>query len=84
MHLKLGIQEFRRKYVLVPTDKAANNIVVVCRLYYVNTLKQELDGTRAYQKTDTDKMSVVNAYLNEFPAKFSVCVNERSYNVLVT
>ena len=28
-HLKLGIQEFHRKYVLVPADKASNNIVVV-------------------------------------------------------
>ena len=28
-HLKLGIQEFHRKYVLVPADKAENNIVVV-------------------------------------------------------
>ena len=27
--LKLGIQEFYRKYVLVPADKAANNVVVV-------------------------------------------------------
>ena len=30
-HLKQGIQEFHRKYVLVSVDKAANNIVVVCR-----------------------------------------------------
>ena len=28
-HLKEDIQEFHRKYVLVPTDKAANNVVVV-------------------------------------------------------
>ena len=28
-HLKLGIQEFHRKYVLAPADKAANNVVVV-------------------------------------------------------
>ena len=47
-HLKQAIQEFHRKYVLVPADKDANNVVVVCRLHYVNTLKQELDGTRAY------------------------------------
>ena len=52
-HLKQGIQEFHRKYVLVPAYKAANNAVVVCRLHYVNTLKQELDGTRAYLETDT-------------------------------
>ena len=75
-HLKQGIQEFHRKYVLVPTDKAANNVVVACRLHYVNTLKQELDGTRAYLETDTDEMSVVNAHLNDSPVKFFVCVNE--------
>ena len=28
-HLKQGIQDFHRKYVLVPEDKAANNVVVV-------------------------------------------------------
>ena len=84
-HLKQGIQEFHRKYVLVSADKAANNVVVVCMypkdltlifIHYINTLKQELDGTRAYQKTDTDEMFVVNAHLNELPVKFSVCVNE--------
>ena len=75
-HLKQGIQEFHRKYILVPADKAANNAVVVCRLHYINTLKQELDGTRAYQETDTDEMSVVNAHLNELPVKFSVSINE--------
>ena len=75
-HLKQDIQEFHRKYVLVPADNAANNVVVVCRLHYINTLKQELDGTRAYQDIDSDEMSVVNAHLNELPVKFSVCVNE--------
>ena len=63
-HLKQGIQEFHRKYVLVPADKAANN-VVVCRLHYINTLKQEFDGTRAYKQTDSDEISVVNAHLSE-------------------
>ena len=28
-HLKQGIQEFHRMYVLVPADKAANNVIVV-------------------------------------------------------
>ena len=45
-HLKQGIQEFHRKYVLVPADKAANNIVAVCQLHYIKTLKQELNGTK--------------------------------------
>ena len=28
-HLKKGIQEFHRRFVLAPADKAANNVVVV-------------------------------------------------------
>ena len=63
-HLKQGIQEFHGKNVLVPADKAVNNIVVVCRLstcfhfvvpYLLNTLKPELNGTKAYKETSTDE-----------------------------
>ena len=28
-HLKKGIQDFHRRFVLAPADKAANNVVVV-------------------------------------------------------
>ena len=34
--------------------KAANNVVVVCWVHYINTLKQELNGTKAYEKTFID------------------------------
>ena len=36
-------------YVLVPADKASNNVVVNGRLYYINTLKRELFDTNAYK-----------------------------------
>ena len=39
-HLKQGIKNFNGKYVLVPADKAANNVVVVCRVHYINALKR--------------------------------------------
>ena len=47
-YLKSGIEEFHRKCVVVPADKAANNVVDVWRLHYINTLKQELSGTKAF------------------------------------
>ena len=76
-HLKQGIQDFHRKYVLVPADKAANNVVVVWRLHYINTLKQELSGTKAYKGTSEEEKSVVNGHCNHLALKFSVCVKER-------
>ena len=36
-------------YVFVPADKAANNVVIVWQLYYINTLKRELVDTNAYK-----------------------------------
>ena len=48
---KLGIQEFHKKYVLFPADRAAKNIVVVWWLHHINILKQELSGTKAYKET---------------------------------
>ena len=74
-HLKQGIQEFHRKYVLVQADKAANN--VVCPLHYINTLKQELNGTKAYEETSIDEKSVVYSHSNEIPNMFAVDVKER-------
>ena len=49
------------KYVLVPADKAINNIVGVRRLYYVDTLKRELIGANAYkmQASLTEKIIVM-------------------------
>ena len=66
-HLKQGIQEFHRKYVLVP----ANNFVVVCRSHYINTLIQELNGTKAYEETSINENSVVYSHSNEIPKKFT-------------
>ena len=76
-HLKQGIQEFHWKYVLVPADKDASNVVFVCRLHCINILKKELGGTKAYEETSIDEKSVVYSHSNEIPKKFGVDVKER-------
>ena len=39
------------------------DLCLLVPFHYINTLKQELDGTRAYKETDSDEISVVNAPL---------------------
>ena len=75
--MKQAIQEFHRKNVLVPADKAANKIVVVRRLHYINTLKRELKGTKAYEETSAEEKTVVKSRSNELPYKFAVNVRGR-------
>ena len=76
-YLKQGIQKFHRKYVLAPADKAANNVVVVWRLHYINTLIQELGSTKTYKRIYTDERSIVNAHSIEITAKFAVSIKEK-------
>ena len=63
-------------------DKAANNVVVVCRLHHINTLKQKLNGTKAYEETSIDEKSVVYSHSNEIPKTIAVDVKERQEGFL--
>ena len=45
-------------------------------LHYINTLNQELSGTKAYKETSEEEKSVVNGHYNHLALKFSVCVKE--------
>ena len=46
-------------------------------LLYINTLKQELNGTKAYEETSIDEKSVVYSHSNKIPNTFAVDVKER-------
>ena len=43
----------------------------------MNTLKQELSGTKAYKETSEEEKCVVNGHCNHLALNFSVCVKER-------
>ena len=43
----------------------------------MNTLKQELNGTKANEETSIDEKSVVNSHSNEIHNKFAVDLKER-------
>ena len=41
-HVMAHLKELQEKYVLVPADKAGNNIIFVCKYYYIYILMEEL------------------------------------------
>jgi hypothetical protein len=44
------LQDFHSKYVLVPADKAANNVIVVCKKYYLEVVLRETTLTSTYER----------------------------------
>ena len=72
--MKKGVQEFHRKFVLVPADKAAYN-VCKCTIL-INTLKQELSTAMTYEHNLREGKSVVDRHRCHMAAKFGVFVDE--------
>ena len=40
--VKDTLYKLHANYVFVPADKAANNVIIVCKIYYIDTLITEL------------------------------------------
>ena len=60
------LSSLQDKYVIVPADKASNNIVFVCKAHYLNCLIKELGidkdtpGNTTYKRTTFDKDEILN------------------------
>ena len=77
-----GIQEFYRKYVLAPAVKAANDVVVVWRLHYINTLIQEFGSSKTYERNSTDERPLVDPHSIDITAKFAVSIKKNKTDFL--
>ena len=60
----------------MPADKAAINVVVVSKRYYINTLKQELSTAKSYEHNRLGETSIINRHRCHMAAKFGVFVDE--------
>ena len=49
--VKAYLAEFHKKYVVVPIDKAANNIAIICKRFYVCRLLKEIGALETESKT---------------------------------
>ena len=68
---------------MVPADKVAIDAVVVRRLHYIITLKQELSGTKAYKSTSENEKAVINNHIFHNSVSFAVSVNEDQEKLLL-
>ena len=77
-HIKAYLTELQSKYLLVPADKAGNNIIFVCRYYYVHTLMEELginSGTNlnsTYVTQDPTVDEIIQTYATTLEGVFDI------------
>ena len=78
---KQCLSELHLKYVMVPIDKAANNIAFVCKRFYAQVLLEELgligSSTSTYTRIDQlTPADIIAQHQTELKNKFNISVNE--------
>ena len=75
-----SLSELHSKFVIVPIDKAANNVAIICKRFYIQKLINEVgipgDSSPTYKLSDRDPSDVIgtNTLLCE---KFEITLEER-------
>ena len=76
-HLDLLHQNF----VLVPIDKASNNIAFVCKKFYVEVLLKEFgilgNNNFTYQRVNINKNDIINQHVSYIKNNFSLTVDQQ-------
>ena len=78
-HIKTYLTELQSKYVLVPADKAGNNIIFVSKYYYIRTLMEELginSGTNLHS-TYINQVNTVDELIQTHATTLALNCNRR-------
>ena len=74
------LADFHKRYVLVPIDKASNNIAIICKQFYVMRLLKEvgvLDNPDiTYQLSNANKIDIINNNM-ELCERYGLKLNEQ-------
>ena len=84
--VKDTLHKLHANYVLVPADKAASNVVIVCKKYYIDTLVKELGinnvniNNPAYIPVDDSFVTIMKSH-NQFITSVGLEMSEEDQNL---
>ena len=84
--VKECLNQLHEKFVFVPADKAGNNVIIVCKKYYIETLVKELgmdnpaSNNPTYQPCQVPVDTIINTH-QLFAASVGLKVSEEDKNL---
>ena len=55
-----NLNKLHDKFVLVPADKASNNVIVVCKKYYLDVVIKELNLNNTYKEIHNNSVNIIS------------------------
>ena len=80
--VKACLNDLHEKYVFAPADKAANNVIIICKQFYLDVIVKELGllnstiSSPTYQKVDYSVEQLVDCHF-KYLEKFNLTFNDK-------
>ena len=70
--VKRSLQELHRHYVVVPADKAANNVIIVCKHFYLSSIVKELlnNSDKTFEHISTLSTTIIQSLITQLKNNF--------------
>ena len=76
------LQTLHSKFVVVPIDKAANNVSIICKRYYVEVILKEIgiigEGNKTYVPSSVSKEEIIDDN-SEYSKKLKADISEKDH-----
>ena len=82
---KAYLDELHKKFVIVPIDKAANNVAIICKRFYLTSILQELgipgNTSPTYELVNRSAESIIETNSQLVKLKLGVDLDESSHSL---
>ena len=58
--VKSELSKLQNDFVFTPVDKAGNNVAIVCKRYYLDVIKDEIQNSPTFELASNDKVQFLN------------------------
>ena len=76
------LRHLHNSYIIIPIDKAANNVSFICKRFYVLTLLREvgLIGSinPTYKQVDSSKNEIISSHIDKLKTTYKLTVNSEN------
>ena len=80
--VKEYLEDLHSKFVVVPIDKASNNVSVICKKFYIEVILKEIgvtgEGNATYQTSDLTKDDIVQNSIS-YTKKLKLEPNQKDF-----
>ena len=80
-NIKNHLAELHQKYVFVPVDKAANNVAIICKKFYLEVLSSEVNNTPTFSPYNSSEEEIIKRHISVIPNDFNIKLPEENKSI---